>query len=392
MFKKRFTTWGLFKNRRRSAEPWGAERTPDAGYKVESHHVEHPQCPDVLCISPIGQHFGEVALCSIKDWTNGSLDGKHWLGTGAYVTHPSSRLQRDFALSYALFSRGEGALAGMAVRKAFWQLEDSLKIGDAAVMRNLVDIFLTMIERKQDVLIRILLRQLACLAARDLSIHHPLTRVFRDLARNHDHFESLLKETWRCFVDIMHRRMDLDHQWHYENWLWDSYLRVIDTDPDEDYRLMTQALQALAFGAMNVEGKVVPRSQMDVLKYTALMRKNNGSLETNSILKAMEDEYADRPVMGPETGMEGYMANYLKTAIIKRSLDQEHWSLAEEMILSKVRNMTMVYGEASREVIRELWSLEKVLKRAGQTEKAELIAEEARERGLRYLAEVPGYL
>lgn len=415
MYKKRFTAWGLSKNRKRvprdTTGPDGSMGRQDSrtGVIRTTAAATTTAGSYILTLDKelIGQSPAETALYSIAAWANGNFDGTQWLQTNKRLglstsasargpaTYPSTQMYQDVALSQALLERQQGRLAGLAVRKAFWQLEEVIKVGDPGLMRNLVDIIFQMIQLKQEALLRMLLSQLTSLASHGLPPLHPLVQYFRQISKeSHDDLATLVKTTYRCFVERFHRRMDDSFYWMYDNWVWDSSIRSIDTDPEADYGRIMEAFQALALNTEAVESSQVSRSHLGLLTNTALMR-SDGFEKTSAtavlqLLNREEDELneLDAAAIAKDPRVHVYM----RTAAIKRAIDKQDWNKVSETMRSNIKRLETIYGHESREVIRELWSMEKVMRKAGNTEEADKIETDAITRIGVYLSEVPGYM
>ncbi|KAI1843169.1 hypothetical protein JX266_010696 [Neoarthrinium moseri] len=402
MYKKRFTAWGLFKNRRsRSGVDVGLPKDCRSSQTAPEQLDPRFHAPSLLCKEMVANYPGECAVYNISSGANSNFDGTRWLWitqrskgpvAGAPVTYTSTRMYQDFILSRALLVRGQGALAGMAVRKAFWQLEEVIQEGDPGMMRNLVDFFFFMIDSGQHDLVKQLMLQLARLTSHKLPALHPLARFFEQTSKNDGDLADLLGRSWRCFVALLHRRMGHSFYWMYENWAWETTVRSIDTSPRDDYKRMTEALLALSMRTEELEVEGLSRSHLQLLKSTEMMR-NDGFYKSSAsaILRAIEhiSNGQDAPL---DVKMGGYAESYLKTAKVKRAMDNGNWAEAEKIMRSDIQSLENVYGRGSREVIREMWSLEKVLNEAGAHDKASIVAEDAIDRAKDYLSDVGKYM
>lgn len=394
MYKKRFAAWGLAKNRRKVRASAGSAGTGGRPVVLDlcAWEAQH-----MLDEHLIGREPGEAALYSISAWANGSFDGTRWmwanhrpriLNPDGPATYPSTQMYQDMALSRALLARRQGCLAGMAVRKAFWQLEDVIRAGDPGMMRNLVDIVLDMMRLRQYQLLRMLLCQLASLAAHRLPALHPLVHYFQQLSRNTDELADVIIRTYRCFVERFHGRMDDSFYWMYDNWVWDSSIRTMDTDPEADYACITGGLRTLSLTLEADEAAVSTRCHLNLLKDTALM-KSDGFSKTSAkaVLETVEDATVES-----EAVEDARVRSYVRTAAVKRAIDREDWTAVKTSMCAHIESQELIHGRDSRQVIRELWSLEKVMRKAGDSEEADLIAKDALGRIHRYLSEVPEYM
>ncbi|KAK9780284.1 putative Clr5 domain-containing protein [Seiridium cardinale] len=399
MYKKRFTAWGLAKNRKRVRPGTGDTAAQVAqGDMVHGNSVAQGWQSRMLDNYRVAGHIPtECALHSIYAWANGNFDGTQWLQTyqqlgisspNGPVTYPSTQMYQDMALSQVLLARRQGRLAGLAVRKAFRQLENVIHAGDPGMMRNLVDVVFHMIQSQQFPLVRMLFSQLASLASHQLPKLHPLTRYFQELAKHDDDIADALMTTYRCFVESFLRRVDDGYYWMYDNWVWDSSVRGIDTDPEVDYEYITKTLQTLALTAEDVEPSAVSRSHLGLLKDTEFIRRD-GFEETSaaSILRLLEREEDDI-----EAATDPIVGAYMRTATIKRAICREDWPAVRRLMDANIERLETAHGCDSREVIRELWSLEKVMRKAGNDEAADLVSEDALRRIDTYLSEVPDYI
>lgn len=410
MYKKRFAAWGLGKNRRR-VKPATREMKEK---QLDSEEQQPAQLRDVCRNNriPLGgePHFIpdrqlagypplESALHSISIWADGSFAAAQSPWRQAYqpwnavgydlpITYPSTRMYQDMALSHALLDRGRGQLAGLAVRKAFWQLEEVIKVGDPGMMRNLIDIFFYFIEKRQQPLIRMLLSQLASLARHRFPSGHPLVHYFQQLAKNEDDLPHVLKTTYTCFVGRFHAGMDDQFYWMYDNWLWDSSVRSMDTDPEADYTLLTEGLQALSVAPKRTESTAVSRSHLSLLKdSTAITSDSFSKTSAAEVLQLIQGEDVDLHSI-----RDAKVQAYIQSASIKRTLERADWETVRSAMQAKIERLVHLHGKDSREVIRELWSLEKVSRQAGDDTGASLIGEEALRRVGAYLLEVPSYM
>ncbi|KAH6652387.1 Clr5 domain-containing protein [Truncatella angustata] len=396
MYKKRFTAWGLAKNRKRSNS-----KTPSLGDKPHAGssitEARSPGAKFVLRKNDMGYSPAENAVRSIAVWVGGSFDSIQWLqsnqrlgvsSANAPTSYPSTRMYQDMALSYALLDRRQGYLAGLAVRKAFWRIEKVITVGDPGIMRNLVDIITQMLKLKQSQLLRMLLSQLANLATHRLPKLHPLSQFFHSLSKANTDFPAVLKTSYHCFVEKFHGGMSDEFYWMYDNWAWDTSNRPMDTDPEADYKRTTEALTILAL-AESTGAADGSNSHLQMLKSNSALMKSEGFKKTSAagILAKMKGQPSSNDVFG-----DPKVRTYMQTAIIRQAIDQKDWSTAREIMLGNVQMMEIQYGRNSREIIRELWSLEKVTRKAGNDEEADSLAEDALNRVNTYLSEVPGFV
>ncbi|KAK6073864.1 hypothetical protein SCUP515_06786 [Seiridium cupressi] len=362
MYRKRFAAWGLAKNRKRVRPGMGDTVTQVAqGDIVPGNSVAQGWQSQMLDNYRVAGHVPtECALHSICAWANGNFDGPRWSQTyqrlgipssNGPVTYPSTQMYQDMATSQVLLARREGRLAGMAVRKAFWQLENVIHAGDPGMMRNLVDIVPQMIQSKQFPLVRMLFSQLASLASHQLPKLHPLTRYFQELAKHDDDIADVLMTTYRCFVE--------------------SFLR-----------------RTLAPTTEDMEPSAVSRPHLGLLTDTEFIRRD-GFEKTSaaSILRLLEREEDDI-----EAATDPIVGAYMRIATIKRAIGREDWPAVRRLMDANIERLETAHGCDSREVIRELWSLEKVMRKAGNDEVADLVFEDALRRIDTYLSEVPGYI
>ncbi|KAH8652226.1 Clr5 domain-containing protein [Xylariales sp. PMI_506] len=403
MYKKRFAAWSLSKTRRRHAASGGDTSEKQGPVVPLEDTPDWELAPVSTCrMQKLDLQPGEAAIYCIANWTNGSFDSVAWLWGSlrapgedpAKPVLPSTRVYQDFALSHALLARGQGALAGMAVRKAFWHMEEALMAGDPALLRNLVDILPQMLQRNQTQLVQTYMTHLSRLTARKLPALHPLAKFFNELARDDVQTLEVVRRAWQCYVEKIHHRMNEHHYWLYDQWAWETSFINMDTDPTDSYMRITEALQALALMTETVEAKPGPISHLELLKNTHMI-KNNGIFRTSTlaVLEAMK-ENEEFPEVELPAGrlMRSHVDDYLQVASINRAIQQRKWNLAQGIMQSNLQNSEAIHGAASREAIGELWSLEKVVRMAGDEQKADLIAHDALCRVREYLAEVSSYV
>lgn len=88
-----------------------------------------------------------------------------------------------FTLGSALFSRGQGRLAGKAVRRAFLILEDVVRDSHFGLDWMLLDLLYDFVTRGQHALYTTLVAHLANVAAALLAPHHPISLIADQLRR-----------------------------------------------------------------------------------------------------------------------------------------------------------------------------------------------------------------
>ena len=141
----------------------------------------------------------------------------------------STEMYRSFGLAATLWTRGQGRLAGKAVRRAFLLAEEALTVegavlgGDAMLMWNVVDVVNEMCHWRQGHLLRLFLQHLEAMAAWRAP-RHPVRAVARDLLRaaaassacavpgaedgacdhdggDGDELADVAERAWRCNLD-----------------------------------------------------------------------------------------------------------------------------------------------------------------------------------------------
>lgn len=121
---------------------------------------------------------------------SGSGSCSHTAPPPAPDAFASTEMYRSFGLAATLWTRGQGRLAGKAVRRAFLLAEEALRDpvegvgvgvgGDAMLMWNVVDVVNEMCHWRQGRLLRLFLRHLEAMAA-CRAPRHPVRAVARDL-------------------------------------------------------------------------------------------------------------------------------------------------------------------------------------------------------------------
>jgi hypothetical protein len=302
-------------------------------------------------------------------------------------------MYQDFSLSHALLDRGHGRLAGMAARKAFWQLEDVVRAGDMGLLQNLIGLFRDMMEWEQDDLLRALITQLAHLARQGLPARHPLLLFFSYLAKGNRNVKDVMQEIWACFIHTVNPITNGEHFWIFEFWTTYWSVRNVDSDPEQDSGSVIASVHDLSLKDCNKVALQVARYHNKVLREVQLIESEElNQLIAPCNLESMACEPQNISSTLAATTPKVHRIPYLKTILTKQAMDRGEWTVAEEIMHSHIQVMEEVHGSESLQVIRELWSLEKVLTKAGDTDKATSVAKDAVGRAYQYLAEVPTYM
>ncbi|ORY71350.1 uncharacterized protein BCR38DRAFT_404445 [Pseudomassariella vexata] len=408
MYKKRFTAWSLYKNYRQFSETKSDKQRVGRGSRSSVSSAKDRRSrgsnahPIHIPAKPFGDGPAEGIITSLVEWTSAQLAGTQWHNGVVDVKppqiYPSSRCYRDFSLASALWKRGNGHLAGMAVRKAFRRVED-IRDFDPGIIRNIVDIILDMLQSKQTLLIRMLLVHYAKLSSRMLPRGHPLARFFQYLALSEGNLINTLKHTTFCFGHIANRRTRLEQKWLYEQWAWDTSILDMDTELGTDHFRLKEVLRLLMYKVRpkEVEGKF-PRTHLNMCKDTSLMWDFSvGQNWPGELLSTIAGQTC-APTEGStattytqstmDEMSEAYVQIYARKAKAQQAFDEGDWASAEASMTSAIRILETVHGDMSPRVIRELWSLEKVLRKAGQARKAETVGRVAISRVEEYLSDI----
>ncbi|RYP79813.1 hypothetical protein DL769_002758 [Monosporascus sp. CRB-8-3] len=115
-------------------------------------------------------------------------------------TFASTEMYRSFGLARLLFARGQGRLAGKAIRRAFLLVEDAITSTDTMLMWNIVDTVYELVHWKQMSLLRLLLDYVEKMAASKVP-DHPIRTVARALAGFDDELGDIAERAWKCNLD-----------------------------------------------------------------------------------------------------------------------------------------------------------------------------------------------
>lgn len=394
MYKKRFAAWGFAKNKRRTRKA-NADTTSNVIVKGDARRKEIqsslPQDKQIP-MSCAGMPFEDI-LYSIAAWMDGGFQGFHNALSNAYEIYPSTRVSQELSLANALIDRNEGQLAGMAIRKAFWQFGDVLTVGDPALLRNMVDMIVCMLRCGGESVLRTMLLYLASLATQRLPKLHPLVHFFQQLVVGKVDVSELtqgMQTVHECTVDKLNKRLHQCPQWMWDSWIWNSCTRTMDTDPDKDLTQMMDALQSLDLNNQQSSETLCERESRDSLAGTELesMKYHVADRISLSNIPAMPEGQLEMTLPASDQSSKWYLGR-LK---IKAAVDQHDWQQAIQLVHAKVEKLEVVCGPNSLEIVRELWSLEKVVRKSGKFHEADQLANDAMARITQYLSEVQRYL
>jgi hypothetical protein len=122
----------------------------------------------------------QLSIMPTKALASRTKEVGHALSSAAL---PIVQLYMAFSLGLTLFARGEGRLAGKAVRKAFIILEEVVRDVHFGLDWLLIDLLYDLVTRRQDALYATLTTHLVNVADAYLPRHHPLHRVASQLLR-----------------------------------------------------------------------------------------------------------------------------------------------------------------------------------------------------------------
>ncbi|KAI8631356.1 hypothetical protein F5Y19DRAFT_27788 [Xylariaceae sp. FL1651] len=215
MYKKRISKWQLHKYKRRNrpspdqahtttAEEGGSAAAPGGTYtarrqgvmliarRASSGGTLPPQLTDVAI-----DQAAKTLLASMRRLTLMHKSPTTTTQDATAAPHPAevevglapsgilaiSQLYVTFSLGSTLFAKGQGQLAGKAVRKAFLMLEDIIRHAHFGLDWVLLDLLYDFVTRGQDALYATFMAHLANVADAVLPRHHPLHRIADQLLR-----------------------------------------------------------------------------------------------------------------------------------------------------------------------------------------------------------------
>ncbi|GAW13964.1 hypothetical protein ANO14919_033560 [Xylariales sp. No.14919] len=202
MYKKRIGRWQLHKYRRRKRPDQERAHSGEAGVEgiqiARRHDValvpivprtSAATLPTQLTDVEIDQ-AAKILLSNMRQLTfmhkapeRGGAGAAEAVGLAPSGILAVSQLYVTFSLGSTLFAKGQGRLAGKAVRKAFLMLEDIIKNAHFGLDWLLLDLLYDFVTRGQEALYATLVAHLANVAGIVLPRHHPVNLIADQLLR-----------------------------------------------------------------------------------------------------------------------------------------------------------------------------------------------------------------
>lgn len=326
-------------------------------------------------------------LGNVRSWSSHQLETTHVAQEpmARYLASPdrpplqdSRTMYRTFELVFDLWAHGQGQLAGLAARKAFYALEFVLEEDHPDLVWHILDSVYDMVDRGHMQLLDMFLRYATELSSRQLPREHPLPRILQQLVESdyssqhgRDHVCHLLRSAWHRNVDILSGQIGSEtasRLWLFEQLIWDGRTRL-----RRSCRLASrQETFTQALASLNQDRHAL--CDMDVLRIMAL------TLEyTQMDLKdrARAEELALDLLSHTNDSAAGDRSNARFHAYARKMLArlQEHrreWASAEQNLKFAVEKREAAHGHgADLRVIRDMWVLAGHYSRSGQQDLAE---------------------
>ncbi|KAI1633695.1 Clr5 domain-containing protein [Biscogniauxia mediterranea] len=233
MYKKRISKWQLHKYKRRSRPDNTQAHTSLKGDALVAH-ANMAGKRKIASIQMMYDGSGEpkdlqtaipprvadvaadqttlTILLDMQAWTMSSTRPREW-GLRETPAPEASELIKSasikvtaqmyvtFSLAEALFARGEGRLAGKALRKAFLMLEAIIRRNDFGLEWALVDVLYDLAARGRAAVYRAMATHVAAVARLLLPPAHPLPRLADHLARYDGDLPTLLQRAHHSQID-----------------------------------------------------------------------------------------------------------------------------------------------------------------------------------------------
>ncbi|KAI1487847.1 Clr5 domain-containing protein [Biscogniauxia mediterranea] len=436
MYKKRISKWQLHKYKRRSrpnntqslkgdalvahANMAGKRRIASiqmmydgsSGEPKDRQTAIPPRIADVAV-----DQTTRTILLDMQAWTMSSTRPREW---GLRETPPPSaselvksasikitaQMYVTFSLAEGLFARGEGRLAGKALRKAFLMLEAIIRRNEFGLEWALVDVLYDLAARGRAAVYRAMTTHVANVARLLLPPAHPLPRLADHLARYYDDngaadLPTLLQRAHHSQIDAA--RSDPDVR---------RFLRAHNPTAaaaEEDRRRGTTPSPSLLHDDEIRAGIRATHAEVEAMKgplltTTAGHPRGGGPPTLHEFVQQRTRRTAaltggrDPLLVGASDRMLFSEHNaqvaavyVLKARAVREEVAGGRWAeaaRAQRALLRAMRERTAVdyWG-----IIRELWALERILVRVGGGEEGELrsVRDEVMQRVTALLEDIP---
>ncbi|KAM5380116.1 hypothetical protein ACJZ2D_003763 [Fusarium nematophilum] len=373
MYKKRFTKWGFMKSRGRTLERGLRQGGGRPDWNLTIANINMPSSHRSVAAVIMGIHdLNTAALGSVSD-----RNGRH-----------STAMYSAFVLASELFSRGQGCLAGKAIRKALVLLEDGVEDETPVVVWNLVDMMYEMVVQKQNKLLQLFIDHFARLAEQRLPGEHPLVRISREMAK-HRVFDStdflyLLDMARKCNNEMLEKHVVSLNFSKYRRLFWESCLFRMGRCPDPNSDQFLASVWLL-------ERRGDPERQWDSTQSSIrsiLLESGCALLTDNIILQRMATQQLhDSQYDHHQLGL-ARISHYSRRMLAMIELHRESPVNQRELAAHTAYDS----GEdGSPRAIRETWYLETLLRLTGKTEAADRMGDDAVKIVKNYLEDISEY-
>lgn len=363
----------------------------------------------------------------------------------------STEMYRSFGLAAALWGRGQGRLAGKAVRKAFLLVEEAVTSTDTMLMWNVVDVVYEMVHWGQAALLRVFLDYVERMAACKVP-DHPIRTVVRCLAAESERgseadLYEVVERVWRCHLDqlrVMLRAEEDKVKTLIDNvslaeaklgygddgqpsggliakgireWIRTAELLRRSIRPEHPYtpepgqdRWETRVwyITVASFIAWSTAtdntrlkrwgGKATVRQSYGFPSYIKdkTLRSRSPSPSPSSPASSNSSSNDSSSSSSSSSGSSGkldvYPDIYVRKAVLRALVEDEELDKAEELATIVVQTTDSTQTADGLRAIVTRWAFEDLLERVGKTEQARAIREENIRRIEDFLADIPDQL
>jgi uncharacterized protein YigA (DUF484 family) len=306
-------------------------------------------------------------------------------------------MYRTFELVFDLWYHGKGQLAGMAARKAFYNLEFVLTEDHPDLIWHVLDTIYDMVDKGHIQLLGMFLAHANVLSTKRLPKQHPLARILQQLMKcdyqtqqGREQVCHILRSAWLRNTDILSDHissLSSKHLWLYEQLIWDGRTSLRKYCQLGGRRnTMTPALSDLQRHA-NMDSQT---SELDKLRIMALtLEFTQMDLGDRQKAEELAMELLDYTSRDAENSRSNARFHAYARKMLARLQEHRHdWAQAEANLRYAVEKRETAHGKGSDlRVIRDMWVLAGHHQRAGRDEVANQIVLDAISRAQQYLGE-----
>ncbi|KAG6005126.1 hypothetical protein E4U21_000380 [Claviceps maximensis] len=372
--------------------------------EAESHTSSMGLAPGMMRLAP---YTGlELVLDNVRTWSLCKLETTDVVADAMveYLANPgrppiqdSRTMYRTFELVFDLWHHGKGQLAGMAARRAFYNLEFVLMKDHPDLLWHILDTVYDMIDRGHLQLLRMFLEHAGMLAVARLPREHPLVSILQELLRcdyqtpqGRQYVCHVLRSSWQRNVDMLGDQVGSlasKHLWLYEQLIWDGRTGLRKgCQLAQRQNAMTAALSSMHLhhehhhqpapdngSASTAAGVHRLRTLALMLEFTQMDLGNRHEAERLAL------DLLDRTRPGAQESRSDARFHAYACKMLARLQEHRHdWARAEHNLKQAVENREAAHGTGSDlRVIRDMWVLAAHYQRAGREADANQIVREA---------------